>query len=98
MKQEEWPRLRRWSRGEYARLIDHGILDEDDPVELLDGLLLVKGPQDSPTGLPCFSPRKRWSEHSVRAGSSRPKARSSSMTAPSLSRTSAWCAAHRVTT
>jgi len=48
MKQLERPRLRRWSRGEYARLIDYGILDEDDPVELLDGLLLVKEPQHSP--------------------------------------------------
>ena len=48
MKQVERPKLRRWSRGEYARLIDHGILDEDDPVELLDGLLLVKEPQHSP--------------------------------------------------
>src|SRR5215475_8476678 len=48
MKQVERPRLRRWSRGEYARLIDHGILEEDDPVELLDGLLLVKEPQHSP--------------------------------------------------
>jgi len=48
MKQRERPRLRRWSRGEYARLIDHGILDEDDPIELLDGLLLLKEPQHSP--------------------------------------------------
>jgi Uma2 family endonuclease len=48
MKQVERPRLRRWSRGEYARLIDHGFLDEDDPIELLDGLLLVKEPQHSP--------------------------------------------------
>src|SRR5499425_10167 len=48
MKQVERPRLRRWSRGDYARLMDHGILDEDDPVELLDGLLLVKEPQHSP--------------------------------------------------
>jgi Uma2 family endonuclease len=39
---------RRWTRREYARLIDHGFLDEDDPVELLDGLLLVKEPQASP--------------------------------------------------
>lgn len=42
------PGLRRWSRHEYGRLIDHGFLDEDDPVELLDGLLLVKEPQHSP--------------------------------------------------
>jgi Uma2 family endonuclease len=41
-------RLHRWTRREYARLIDHGLLDEDDPVELLDGLLLVKEPQHSP--------------------------------------------------
>lgn len=33
---------------EYARLIDHGFFDEDDPIELLDGLLLVKEPQHSP--------------------------------------------------
>ena len=40
--------LYRWTRHQYDRLIDHGILDEDDPVELLDGLLLVKEPQASP--------------------------------------------------
>ena len=39
---------RRWTRYEYERLIDHGLLDEDDPIELLDGLLLVKEPQHSP--------------------------------------------------
>ncbi len=48
MKQAERPRLHRWSRSGYARLVDYGILDEDDPVELLDGLLLVKEPQHSP--------------------------------------------------
>lgn len=42
------PALRRWTRREYARLIDHGLLDEDEPIELLDGLLLVKEPQSSP--------------------------------------------------
>jgi Uma2 family endonuclease len=40
--------VRRWSREEYARLIAQGLLDEDEPVELLDGLLLVKEPQASP--------------------------------------------------
>lgn len=39
--------LRRFTRFEYERLIDHGVLDEDEPVELLDGLLLVKEPQRS---------------------------------------------------
>jgi Uma2 family endonuclease len=39
---------RRWTRHEYARLIDHGFLDEDAPIELLDGMLLVKEPQASP--------------------------------------------------
>src|SRR5713226_1712165 len=48
MKQAERPGLHRWSRHEYERLIDHGFLDEDDPIELLDGLLLVKEPQHSP--------------------------------------------------
>ncbi len=41
MKQAERPVLHRWTRHEYERLIDHGFLDEDDPIELLDGLLLV---------------------------------------------------------
>ena len=48
MKNLERPRLHRWNRKEYERLIDHGLLDEDDPVELLDGLLVVKEPQLSP--------------------------------------------------
>ena len=47
MKYAERPVLHRWSRPEYARLIEHGVLDEDDPVELIDGLLLVKEPQHS---------------------------------------------------
>ena len=48
MRRGGGPGLRRWPRREYARLIDHGFLDEDDPIELLDGLLLVKEPQSSP--------------------------------------------------
>ena len=32
MKRTERPILRRWTRHEYGRLIDHGFLDEDDPV------------------------------------------------------------------
>jgi len=48
MTQAERPRLHRWTRHEYERLIDHGLLDEDAPIELLDGLLLVKEPQLSP--------------------------------------------------
>lgn len=48
MRQAERPGLHRWTRHQYERLIDHGLLGEDDPVELLDGLLLVKEPQHSP--------------------------------------------------
>ena len=48
MEQAGRPAQRRWTRYEYARLIDHGVLDEDGPIELLDGLLLVKEPQHSP--------------------------------------------------
>jgi hypothetical protein len=47
MKQAERPVLRRWARHEYERLIDHGFFDGDDPIELLDGLLLVKEPPHS---------------------------------------------------
>jgi Uma2 family endonuclease len=42
------PRIRTWSRAEYDRLIERGLLDEDEPIELLDGLLLVKEPQQTP--------------------------------------------------
>jgi Uma2 family endonuclease len=48
MKQAERSGQRRWTRHEYERLIDHGFLGEDEPIELLDGLLLVKEPQHSP--------------------------------------------------
>ena len=48
MKQTERPVLYRWTRRQYARLIDRGVLDEDAPIELLDGLLFVKEPQSSP--------------------------------------------------
>ncbi|PYN57213.1 MAG: Uma2 family endonuclease, partial [Candidatus Rokuibacteriota bacterium] len=44
----ERPVLHRWTRHEYARLIDESFLDEDEPIELLDGLLLMKEPQTSP--------------------------------------------------
>jgi Uma2 family endonuclease len=39
---------RRWTRLEYDRLIDVGILDEDDPIELVAGHLVVREPQSSP--------------------------------------------------
>jgi Uma2 family endonuclease len=48
MNQAERPTLYRWTRRQYARLIDRGVLDEDEPIELLDGLLFVKEPQSSP--------------------------------------------------
>jgi Uma2 family endonuclease len=41
-------RTRRWNRAEYAKLIDAGILHEDDPVELVDGQLVVREPQHTP--------------------------------------------------
>jgi Uma2 family endonuclease len=48
MRYAERSGYRRWTRREYGRLLEAGLLDEDDPVELLDGLLLVKEPQSSP--------------------------------------------------
>jgi Uma2 family endonuclease len=38
----------RWTRRQYERLIDRGFLDEDDPIELVDGLPFVTEPQSSP--------------------------------------------------
>ena len=39
------PRTRRWTRAEYDRLISLGILDEDEPIELLGGEMVVREPQ-----------------------------------------------------
>ncbi len=47
MTHPERSQTRRWTRLEYERLIGDGFLDEDEPIELLDGLLLVKEPQHS---------------------------------------------------
>jgi hypothetical protein len=40
-------RLRRWTRAEYARLIEAGIFQPGEPVELLGGELMVSEPQGS---------------------------------------------------
>src|SRR5438105_10904160 len=41
-------RTRRWTRVEYDRMIDVGVLDEDERIELLGGELVVREPQGSP--------------------------------------------------
>src|SRR5438093_5379813 len=41
-------RTRRWTRKEYDRLIDLGILHEDEPVELVGGQMIVAEPKSSP--------------------------------------------------
>lgn len=41
-------RERRWTRYEYDRLIRTGVLREDDPVELIEGRLVVAEPQGDP--------------------------------------------------
>jgi Uma2 family endonuclease len=38
-------RTRRWTRVEYDRLIDFGVLQEDEPVELLGGQMIVAEPK-----------------------------------------------------
>ncbi|OGK80283.1 MAG: hypothetical protein A2X52_06040 [Candidatus Rokubacteria bacterium GWC2_70_16] len=38
-------RTRRWTRAEYDRLIALGVLDEDEPVELIGGQIVVAEPQ-----------------------------------------------------
>ena len=40
-------RTRRWTRAEYDRLIGYGVFAEDEHLELLDGLLVVREPQGS---------------------------------------------------
>ena len=50
MNIDDSPRTRRWTRIEYERLIDEGIFGEDEHLELLDGLLVVREPQGSRHG------------------------------------------------
>lgn len=40
--------LRRWKRVEYERLVEMGVFDSDERLELLDGLLVVREPQGVP--------------------------------------------------
>jgi Uma2 family endonuclease len=40
--------MKRWKRIEYERLVDRGIFQPGDRIELIDGLLLVSEPQSSP--------------------------------------------------
>ena len=40
--------LRRWKRIEYERLVEMGVFDSDERLELLDGLLVVREPQGVP--------------------------------------------------
>jgi Uma2 family endonuclease len=39
--------LKRWTRIEYERLVDKGVLGPGDKIELIDGLMLVAEPQSS---------------------------------------------------
>src|SRR5947207_9959942 len=41
-------RTRRWTRKEYDRLVEVGLLHEDEPIELIGGELIVAEPKGSP--------------------------------------------------
>jgi len=41
------PRIRRWTRVEYDRLVDLGFFEHGEHLDLLDGLLVVREPQGS---------------------------------------------------
>jgi Uma2 family endonuclease len=43
-------KTRRWTRIEYEGLVEHGVFGEDERLELLDGLLVVREPQGSRHG------------------------------------------------
>jgi Uma2 family endonuclease len=64
---------RHFSRTEYDRLIERGFFDEDERIELLDGLLVVKEPQRSEhsatvSGVRAALQRAFGSRHDVRVG------------------------------
>jgi Uma2 family endonuclease len=41
------PRTRRWTRAEYERLVELGVFEPGERLELIDGLLVVREPQGS---------------------------------------------------
>ena len=47
MKDAHSVRTRRWTRLEYERMVERGIFQPDDRLELIDGQLVVKEPQDA---------------------------------------------------
>jgi hypothetical protein len=61
-------RLHRFSVDEYRRMAEKGVLDEDEPIELIDGLITVQMDHGPPYGVPLGIPpgillndeRKSW--------------------------------------
>ena len=49
--QTRYPRTRRWTRAEYDNLIDNGVFQPGERVELLAGQLVVREPQSDPHSL-----------------------------------------------
>ena len=46
-KTESRPSTKRWTRAEYERLVELGVFDPGERLELIDGLLVVREPQGS---------------------------------------------------
>ena len=49
--QTTYPRTRRWTRAEYDNLIDNGVFQPGERIELLAGQLVVREPQSDPHSL-----------------------------------------------
>jgi hypothetical protein len=62
-------RTRRWTRREYHRLIELGILHEDEPIELLGGQLVVSEPKSSLHSTAVRLARRRYAGRLARGGS-----------------------------
>ena len=45
-------RTRQWTRKEYDRLVEIGVLHEDEPIELIGGELIIAEPKGSPLARP----------------------------------------------
>ena len=53
-----YPVQRRWSRQEYDRLVELGVLHEDEPIELIGGQMVVAEPKGSPWDGSCVRARR----------------------------------------
>src|SRR5262245_4410308 len=86
-------RVRLWTRLEYERLIELGVFQPGERLELIDGLLLVRELRGGCMGRRSVDALRRALGDDRQIDSSFRSRSTTPPTPPSLSRTSQWCRA-----